>query len=44
MIQDIAEVLITEEEIKAKTKELAQRIAQDYRGKDLLLVCILKGV
>jgi len=43
MIQDIAEVLITEEEIKAKTKELAQRITQDYQGKDLLLVCILKG-
>ncbi|MCJ7667099.1 MAG: hypoxanthine phosphoribosyltransferase [Anaerolineae bacterium] len=43
MRQDIAEVLITEEEIKAKTKELAQRITQDYRGKDLLLVCILKG-
>ncbi len=42
-MQDIAEVLITEEEIKAQTKELAQRITQDYRGKDLLLVCILKG-
>lgn len=43
MMEDIAEVLITEEEIEAKTKELAQRITQDYRGKDLLLVCILKG-
>ncbi|MFQ6016447.1 MAG: hypoxanthine phosphoribosyltransferase [Anaerolineae bacterium] len=40
---DVAEVLLTAEEIRAKTVELARQISEDYRGKDLLLVCILKG-
>lgn len=41
--EDVAEVLISEEEIKAKVKELAQKISEDYEGQELLLVCILKG-
>lgn len=36
-------VLVSREEIKAKTEELAKRITEDYRGKDLLLVGVLKG-
>jgi hypoxanthine phosphoribosyltransferase len=40
---EIEEVLITEEEIRAKVKELAQRISEDYKDKELLLVGILKG-
>jgi hypoxanthine phosphoribosyltransferase len=40
---DIAEVLVTEEAIAAKVQELGARIARDYRGKDLVLVSILKG-
>lgn len=36
-------VLISRDELKAKTEELAQRISQDYEGKDLLLVGVLKG-
>ena len=40
---DLATVLITEEEILAKLDELAQQIWQDYEGKDLLLVGVLKG-
>lgn len=36
-------VLVSRDEIKAKTKELAERISSDYQGKDLLLVCVLKG-
>jgi hypoxanthine phosphoribosyltransferase len=41
--EDVAEVLISEEEIEAKVKELAQKISEDYEGQELLLVCILKG-
>jgi hypoxanthine phosphoribosyltransferase len=40
---EIAEILITEDEIKAKVAELARRIEADYAGQDLLLVGVLKG-
>ncbi|MFQ6058074.1 MAG: hypoxanthine phosphoribosyltransferase [Anaerolineae bacterium] len=43
LIDDVAEILITAEEIQAKTAELGKQISEDYRGQDLLLVCILKG-
>ena len=33
---DLAQILVTEEEIHAKLDELAQRVAADYAGKDLL--------
>lgn len=36
-------VMISREEIKQKTKELAARISADYAGGDLLLVGVLKG-
>src|SRR6267142_2496725 len=40
---DVAEILITSEQIAAKVRELGARIAVDYQGKDLVLVSILKG-
>lgn len=40
---DVAEVLLSEEEIQQRTKELGQQISTDYEGQDLLLVCVLKG-
>ncbi|MGQ9666177.1 MAG: phosphoribosyltransferase, partial [Anaerolineae bacterium] len=40
---DIAQVLITEEELQAKVKELGARIAADYRDKNPLLISVLKG-
>lgn len=40
---DIAEILITEDEIQAKVSQLGKEISEDYRGKDLLLVGVLKG-
>jgi hypoxanthine phosphoribosyltransferase len=40
---DIKEVLLDEGKIKKKVKEIGKRISQDYDGKDLLLVGILKG-
>ena len=36
-------VLIKEEDLKARVKELAGQINHDYEGKELHLVCILKG-
>lgn len=43
MYEEVAEVLISEEKLKERIHEMAHQIAQDYEGKDLLLVCILKG-
>ena len=40
---DLANVLLTEEQIGAKLDEIAARIDADYAGKDLLLVGVLKG-
>jgi hypoxanthine phosphoribosyltransferase len=35
--------LLSREEIDAIVKKLAERISRDYREKELILVCILKG-
>ena len=43
MHPDVAEILISEEEIKAKVKELGQQISRDYQGQELLLVGVLRG-
>ena len=40
---DLTTVLVTEEQILAKLQELAGRIEQDYEGKDLLIVGVLRG-
>ncbi|MGP4054534.1 hypoxanthine phosphoribosyltransferase [Mycobacterium sp. 4D054] len=44
---DIKSVLLSEEQIKAKTAEMAAQIAVDYEvsgsGQDLLLITVLKG-
>ncbi|HLR34693.1 MAG TPA: hypoxanthine phosphoribosyltransferase [Tissierellales bacterium] len=39
----IKEVLVSSEEIHKRVKELGQEITEDYKGKDLMLVGILKG-
>ncbi|MBP1559815.1 MAG: hypoxanthine phosphoribosyltransferase [Oscillospiraceae bacterium] len=39
----IKKILITEEEIQLKIKETGRLISEEYRGKPLLLVSILKG-
>ncbi|WP_394553093.1 hypoxanthine phosphoribosyltransferase [Agromyces sp. MMS24-JH15] len=40
---DLTEVLVTEDEIRARLDELAARIEADYAGEDLLLVGVLRG-
>ncbi len=37
------EKLIDEEQIYTRVQELGKQISEDYQGKDLLLLCILKG-
>ncbi|NLN14428.1 MAG: hypoxanthine phosphoribosyltransferase [Tissierellia bacterium] len=39
----VKEVLLSEEEIEARVKELGKEITKDYEGKNLLVVGILKG-
>lgn len=43
MQNDIGRVLLSEAEIAAKVKELGERLTEEYRGKELLVVGILKG-
>jgi ABC-type sulfate transport system permease subunit len=40
---DIQEVLFPAEAIRARVAELGAAISRDYAGKDLLLVCVLRG-
>lgn len=40
---DLERVLITEEQIQQRVRELAAEIDRDYAGKDVLLVGVLKG-
>ena len=40
---DIERVIATEDQLKARVKELAAQVDADYAGKDLLLVGVLKG-
>jgi hypoxanthine phosphoribosyltransferase len=40
---DLAEVLISEDQLQAKIQELAARVDTDYEGQNLLLVGVLKG-
>ena len=41
--RDIERVLITEAQIDAKLREIGDQITEDYAGKDLLLIGVLKG-
>ena len=43
MRNNIKEVLIPKSEIEAKLEELGARITEEYQGKELLMVCILRG-
>lgn len=36
-------VLIPEDKLQARVRELAAEITRDYAGKDLTLICVLKG-
>ena len=40
---DKIRVLLTEEEVNGKISEVARQISRDYEGKQVHLICILKG-
>ena len=44
MLQDISYVLLTEEQIQTRVKELAAQLSEEYTGKDPIFVGVLKGV
>ena len=43
LVADIADVLITDQQIQAKVGELGQQLSSDYAGQQLTLVSVLKG-
>jgi len=40
---EVGEILFDVDKITAKVMELAHFISEDYAGKEILLVCVLKG-
>lgn len=43
MHTDVKEVLFTNEQLQAKVQELGKQISADYKGEEVVLVCVLKG-
>lgn len=43
MRKDLAGILVTEEQIATRVKELGAMISKDYCGKDLVVICVLRG-
>jgi hypoxanthine phosphoribosyltransferase len=39
----VGEILLSSRQIETRVRELGQKISDDYRGKDLLMVGVLKG-
>jgi hypoxanthine phosphoribosyltransferase len=40
---DAGEILVQADDLQRRVRELAADISRDYAGRDLLLVCVLKG-
>lgn len=43
MRNDLAKILLTEEQITNRVRELGAQISADYVDREPILVCILKG-
>jgi hypoxanthine phosphoribosyltransferase len=43
LVDQVKEILVTEEQIRERTREMAAQISRDYQGQDLHLICVLKG-
>lgn len=41
--KEIEKVLITNEDVRNRLKEVAKKIGDDYKGKDVLFICVLRG-
>ncbi len=42
-MEDKIRILIPEQEVDAKVKEIGEKISEDYAGKSVHLICVLKG-
>ncbi len=43
MIQDVKDIMYSEEVLAAKVEELGAQISKDYEGQEVLVIGILKG-
>lgn len=43
MLNDISDVFFSEEKLDEITSRIGKRISEDYAGKKLMLICVLKG-
>ena len=43
MTGDIERILLDEETIKKRVRELGEQLSKDYEGEEVILLCILKG-
>jgi hypoxanthine phosphoribosyltransferase len=39
----VGEILVQADDLQRRVRELAAEVSRDYDGKDLLLICVLKG-
>lgn len=44
MLNNISEILLTEEQIQNRVKELAAQVSEEYKGKNPVFVGVLRGV
>jgi len=42
-MKETIKVLISQEEVDARIKKLGEKISKDYEGKEIHLICVLKG-
>lgn len=43
MHPDVERILLTREEVEARTEQIARQIGEEFRGEPILMVCILRG-
>lgn len=42
-MKEKVDILISEEEIRTRILEIAEKINEDYKGEEITLICVLKG-
>lgn len=42
-MSELDDIIITEQEIRDKIRHIGSRISEDYKDKELVLICVLKG-
>ena len=43
MLQDIERVLLSEEQLRQRVRELGEEISKEYAGKEILMIGVLRG-